>query len=143
MEDVALPVFEEYARRSFIFPIACYVGVVDECLPLGNVLGSEGRVVVVVESVARRGDPLEAPSHALLVGVDLVKRGSRNDNKRNVALGDVNVHPVEVIRGCGAVSAARVGLGREHEVIDDKLGLGAKEIGECFFAGRSVKDVVF
>src|SRR5260370_20359872 len=61
-------------------------------------LRCKGSLIVKVEIALERGDPLEAPSHALFEWLDLGKRGPRNGHKPHITMREVSAAPVERAR---------------------------------------------
>src|SRR5258705_869304 len=71
--------------------------------------------------------PLEAPAHALLVGVYLGQGRARNGAKCHIAMIEMDRDAIEIIGPERALLAPFLPIGSEHEVIDDQLGAPVEE----------------
>ncbi len=83
---------------------------------------------VSIEVRPQRRYPLERPTHPLAIRLDLVERGIRYGNQRRIAMCEVYVDAVVVIRPERTTGAAFFPVGPEHEVIDQQLFLAAEEV---------------
>ncbi len=98
-------------------------------------------MIVEVEVAAERRHPFEVPAHAAFEFFDLRQRRARRDEKRHVALREMNHGAVEMIGQQRTARAAGFPVGAEHEVIDDQLALAAEQVGQRLLAVRSVEHV--
>src|SRR5215471_7280223 len=98
-------------------------------------------MIVKVEIAVERGEPLEAPAHALFEGLDLLKRSPRNGHKAHIAVRQVNTGAVERVGPERALKTSFVIIGTEHKVIDDELAVFSKEIAKRLIAAQLVEEV--
>src|SRR5260221_1445753 len=115
--------------------------IVEERRSTLDFLRGKGGLIVKVEIALERGDPLEAPSHALFEQLDLGKRGPRNGHKAHITMREVNAAPVERVGPERAVRTPFVILGWEHKVINDELAPLFEELGQRLFAIGSIEDI--
>jgi hypothetical protein len=64
---------------------------------------------------------MELPAHALLEGLDLCERRSRNHCQSHVAMRQVNRHAVKLVRDVRATRTTRRPSRTQHEVIHNEL----------------------
>src|SRR5262245_1335611 len=102
---------------------------------------SERNAVVEVEVAPERRQPGEAPSHPLLVGLELREGCLGDGDEGHVAMRQVDVDTVEIVGPERAALASLVPLRREHEVIDGELTPRAEELGERRLPARALEDV--
>src|SRR5205807_9134453 len=69
------------------------------------------------------------------------QRRTGNDGERRVALSNVNVDAVEMVRPKRAMRATFLPARPEHEVIDEELALTAEQISERHLARRPLENV--
>ncbi len=128
MEHLAAVVLGEHADSHRLFPREARHPIVVEHLLSLHLLRSERHVVVAAEVVAESGHPLEAPSHALLEGVQLLEPGLGSSDEGHVTMGEVDGDAVEVIGPKGAVWTSLVPARMKHEVIHDQLASPVEEL---------------
>jgi len=116
--------------------------IVEERRSAFDFLRSERGLIVVVEIVLPGGQPLEAPAHAALEGLELFERRAGDRYEAHVAVIEVDAETVEIVRPEGAVLAALVPVRGEHEVIDDELAPAVEKLGQSLPALRPVEDVL-
>src|SRR5262249_59322333 len=68
---------------------------------------------------------------ALLEGLELGQWGAGHGDERGIPLAQMGREPVEIVGPEGAGLAARLPIRREHEVIDDELGLAGEEVRQA------------
>ena len=108
----------------------------------GFALGLREGAEVAVEVAARRGDPRERPTLALLVGDDVVEPGPRRAQEGHAELREVEDRAAEVVGGERAAGAPLGHVGAEHEVVDDELGPAVEELAEGLGAVLGVEAVL-
>src|SRR5215471_4301533 len=116
--------------------------VVVHHLAAGFFLCCRRYLIILIEIAAERRDPFEAPAHAALERFDLRQRRPRDDDKRYVALRQVNDRAVEMIGKERTTWASCFPAGTEHEVINDQLAFAAEQVAQRSFAGWRVEHVV-
>ena len=110
-------------------------------LALGHFLRREADAEIVVEAVAVRGHPLEAPAHASAEALDLGERRARDGDEGDVAMGEMHGHAVGVVGHVGAARAALLPARREHEVLHQELVAAGEQIGQRLPAVRPIEGV--
>ena len=85
-------------------------------------------MVIAAEVVAESGDPLEAPSHALLEGFQLLEPCFGNGDEGHVAMGEMDGDAVEVVGPKGAMRTALRPARMKHKMIHDELASAVEEI---------------
>src|SRR5215510_16342196 len=90
-----------------------------------------------------RRQPLESPTHTLLVGLNLGQRGPRDYYKCHVAMREMPVSAVEMIRQVRTALATLIPPGTQHEVIDDQLTPSVEKIGQSLFSARPMENIFF
>src|ERR1700736_4995704 len=85
---------------------------------LGNFIFGEGNLIVVIEVIPVRGEPLEPPTHPLLKGRDLREGGSRNRYQRHITMLEMHEAGIEVISRQRTTGATLLPGRAEHEMID-------------------------
>src|SRR5471032_3325128 len=95
--------------------------IVEELRAAFELLRSERHAVVVIEVVVVRREPLEAPSHSLPELFELFHRRPGDDDKRHVAVIEVNDDVIEVVSPERAMLTTLAPIRRKHEVVDDEL----------------------
>src|SRR5262245_15721799 len=116
--------------------------VVVKDLAAGLLLCGERDLIVGIEIAAERRHPFEVPAHATLESFNLGQRRPRHDDKRYVALRQLNDRTVEKLGEKRTVLTAGFATRTQHGVIDDQLAFAAEQIGERLFAGWGIEDVV-
>src|SRR5204863_3444199 len=128
VEDIPVeaPVEDAGAGGLLLWKVGEIVVVAD--LAAGHLCLREGDGVVEVEVGAERGEPLEAPTHALLERGDFRVRGAGDGDEGDIAGVEVRDGAVEVVGEEGATGAPLGPAGSEHEVVDDELGAALEEV---------------
>src|SRR5262245_56643527 len=111
---------EHAAARKLVDPDILDLVIVVS-LALGDLLRCERHVIVKVEVAAVGRHPREAPTHALLIGLDLREWRARDRDEGHVMLHEMLVGAVDVIAQERATDATLFPVGPHHEVIDDQL----------------------
>ena len=88
----------------------------------------------MLEVVAVRQHPREAPAHALPVVLPFLKRRARDRHQRHVAVAPMHHGAVVVVRPERAARAAFVPIRPEHEVIYEELVSVGEQVGQRFLA---------
>ena len=101
----------------------------------------ERRAEVVVEVGAEGGGPREGPTHPLFVCLELRERGARDGPEHDVVVGEMDGDAVEAVGDGGTGGAAGGVIGAKHEMVNEKLGAAAEQIGERTGAGVSLEAV--
>src|SRR5262249_14367171 len=128
------------ARRLLAREYVQTVVVVD--LSLRLLFLGKGNVIVRIEVVGERRDPVESPAHAFLEGLDLIVRRSRNSAERHIAMRKVNQGTVDVV---GEERAARTSLfpsRTKHEMVDDQLAPAIEKVRQSFLSLWTLEHVV-
>src|SRR6266849_4516956 len=142
VKNRAALVFVEHADSLTVRVVGVHSRLVVERRSTVGFLRGKGRLIVKVEIALERGDPLEAPSHALFERLDLGKLGPRNGHKGHIAVIEVNPDAVEIIGPEREVRTPFVPLRGEHKVIDDELAPVFEKLGQCLLAARPVEDIL-
>src|SRR5467141_3041072 len=103
VEDGAAFVLAEHAYALAVGHADVGFRMVEERRSAFDFLRGERGLVVVIEIVPARGDPLEAPVHPLLERVELGERGPGDGDEGHVAVIEVNAETVEIVCPKGAV----------------------------------------
>ena len=77
----------------------------------------------------------------LPVGLELRERRPRHREEGDIAVGQVDVDPVEVVGPEGAALAPFLPVGGEHEVVDHQLTPTPEQIRQGLLAAGAVEDV--
>src|ERR1022692_2176586 len=92
--------------------------------------GIDRHVEVIVETAAGRRDPAEVPSHTPLVCDELVERGARHRDERDIVVLEVRDAAGETVGDRRAARTTFVPVRIEHEVIDEHLRTPAEQIAQ-------------
>src|SRR6266481_619660 len=84
---------------------------------------------------------MEPPAHALLEGLDLRQRRSRNHHQPDVSRRKMHQAAVDMVRNERAARAAFLPVRTEHEVIHNQLAPAAEKLGQRFLAFRPIEHV--
>ena len=142
VEDLAGFVLVEHAAaRHFVDHLGA-VAVVVGGLAGGDLLGRERHVEVVVEVIAVRRHPFDAPAHALPERLGLRQWRARDHGVWHVVVREVNQRTHGVVEFERAADAAFRPVRAEHEVLDDELAAPVEQVGERLLAVRAVEHVV-
>ena len=97
MQHFTSVVFDERTQAGRFFAEKfCHCVIVFDLAAL-LFLRRERHMKVVVEIAAELRHPFELPAHALLVSFYLGERRTRNDDKRHIALSEMNDSAVEMV----------------------------------------------
>src|SRR5215216_2311945 len=118
----------EPTARAFEDRLRVHRAIVVFDAPLALLLLGDRHVEIEVEVAAERGRPWEAPAHAALVGLELVKRRAGDGPNRHVVVLEVDGRAVEPVRDRRTRRAARGVLGPEHEVVHEELSAPTEQI---------------
>ena len=109
--------------------------------PGGDVLRLERDIEVIVEVAAEGGDPEEFPVHALAHDFDLPDRRPGDDRIADVVILKVGQNAFHVIDFQRTSDALMLRAGRHHEMLDVKLAVPSKEIGQRQLPFGSVEEI--
>jgi hypothetical protein len=90
----------------------------------------------------RGRDPGETPTHAPLVGLELLQRCLGDEEQRHVAGVQVRDHALDGVGDRRVDRAAGLVARAEHEVIDQQLGASLEQLAEGLLALVGVEAVV-
>src|SRR5215831_10440702 len=99
--------------------------------PAGSeLLRRERDVEVEVEIRIEGGNPIKLPAHAPFERFNFPEWRAGNDSKSCIALSDVKVHAVVMVRPERTMRATFFPARPKHEVINDELAFAAEQIAE-------------
>src|SRR5271169_1729743 len=142
MEYLALRVLVKDAETRALLGWKIHRPEVVGTLAISQLVLCERNPIIEVEVAFIRRHPREAPSHALLEGLDLWKGCARNRGKCRIALYEVGPHAVEMVGEKRTARTAFLPSRTEHEVIDNQLAATVEEISQQYFSVWAVEDVL-
>src|SRR5271157_1455849 len=143
VEDLASFVLVKNAAARQVLDIGCPFRRGPKIVlraPGGDVLRLERDIEVIVEVAAERGDPEERPAHALAHDFDFLDRRSRDDRIADVVILKVRQNAFYMIDFKRTSDALMLRAGRHHEMLDVKLAVPSKEIGQRQLPFGSVEE---
>src|SRR5215472_17878633 len=121
MENRPGLIFVEHADAGSLGHRGLDRSIIINDLALFELLWGKRHVIIVVEVAAERRHPIEAPTHPLLKYRQLRDWRPRDRDQDDIALVQMDQHPVEVIGPERAARARFLPARIKHQMVDDQL----------------------
>jgi hypothetical protein len=129
VDDAGIVAVEGAQPRQLLQPGAACLVVVT-VIPGLDFFPGEGNFEIPIEIGIERRHPLELPSHALTIPLQLLKGCPGNRNEGGIPLRQVGGGAVVIVCPERTTGAALLPIRAEHEVINDQLPFATEQVGK-------------